>query len=101
MFKRNLDTPNVSGAYDAHYRRMFQFYAAGKLHATDAVEVAKVIEYAITTDEPRLRYPVSWCSPEMSALHDRVDDADWLELGTITDDAEYAERFAAVFGVEI
>ena len=101
MFAKNVDTPNVTAAYDQHYRRMFQFYAAGKLHATDPVEVAKVIEHAITTNEPRLRYPVSWCSPEMSALHDRVDDADWLELGTITDDAEYAERFAAVFGVEI
>ena len=101
MFKRNVDTPNLSGAYDQHYRRMFRFYAAGKLHATEAVEVAKVIEHAITTDQPRLRYPVSWCSPEMSALHDRVDDEDWLALGTIVDDAEYAERFAAVFGIEI
>ena len=75
--------------------------AAGMTHATDALEVAKIIEHAITTDEPRVRYPVSWCSPEMSPLHDRFDEEDWLALGRTDDDAEYAERFTQVFGVQI
>ena len=29
IFAKNVDAPNSSGAYDTHYRRMFQFYAAG------------------------------------------------------------------------
>ena len=29
IFAKNIDAPNQSGAYDAHYRRMFQLYAAG------------------------------------------------------------------------
>ena len=29
IFAKSIDTPNATGAYDAPYRRMFQFYAAG------------------------------------------------------------------------
>jgi len=101
IFAKNIDAPNSTGAYDAHYRRMFQFYAAGMAQATDPFEVAEVIHQAITTDEPHLRYPVSWCGPEMSARHDRIDDDDWIGLGAIADDDEYNRRFAEIFGVDI
>ena len=29
IFAKNIDAPNQSGAYDAQYRRMFQFYTTG------------------------------------------------------------------------
>ncbi|MDO9173182.1 MAG: SDR family NAD(P)-dependent oxidoreductase, partial [Actinomycetota bacterium] len=35
IFAKNLEMPNLTGAYDAAYRRMFQMYAAGMAHATD------------------------------------------------------------------
>ena len=101
IFAKNIDAPNDSGAYDVQYRRMFQFYAAGMANATDPFEVGRVIEHAITTDQPQLRYPVSWGGPELAAAHDRVADADWLELGTLADDADYTRRFGEVFGVDI
>ncbi len=101
IFAKNIDAPNSSNAYEAHYRRMFQMYAAGMASATDPFEVGRVIEHAITTDEPRLRYPVSWAGEEMSALHDRIDDADWIGLGAIEDDADYIARFREIFGVDI
>ncbi len=101
IFAKNIDAPNDSGAYDVQYRRMFQFYAAGMANAADPFEVGRVIEYAITTDQPQLRYPVSWGGPELAAAHDRVADADWLELGTLADDADYTRRFGEVFGVDI
>ena len=101
IFAKNIDAPNSTGAYDAHYRRMFQFYAAGMANATDPFEVARVIEHAITTDAPRLRYPVSWAGVEMAARHDRIDDADWLELGAVEDDEVYMDRFAEIFDVDI
>ena len=101
IFAKNVDLPGHTGAYDAHYRRMLQFYAAGIANATPAVEVGKVIEHAITTDDPQLRYPVSWAGPEMAALHDRIADADWIGLGAIEDDAEYNARFEAIFGIDI
>lgn len=101
IFAKNIDAPNSTDAYDAHYRRMFQFYAAGMANATDPFEVGRVIEHAITTDEPQLRYPVSWGGPEMSALHDRISDRDWLELGMLEDDADYIARFREIFGIDI
>ena len=101
IFAKNIDAPDSSGAYETHYRRMFQFYAAGMANATDAAEVGRVIEHAIATDEPRLRYPVSWGGAEMSAMHDRIDDTDWIALGAIEDDAEYIARFKELFGVDL
>lgn len=101
IFAKNVDVPNSTGAYDAHYRYMFQFYAAGYLSATDPFEVAKVIHHSIVTDEPELRYAVSWAGPEMAALHDRIDHADWLELGRIDELDAYMTRFEEIFGVDI
>ncbi len=101
IFAKNIDAPNSSGAYDPHYRRMFQFYAAGMANATDPFEVGRVIEEAITTDSPKLRWPVSWGGAEMAALHDRISDEDWLELGRIEDDADYVARFREIFDIDI
>src|SRR5215213_7164554 len=56
IFAKSVDAPNSTGAYDAPYRRMFQFYARGIAEATDPMEVAQVIHHAITTDQPKLRY---------------------------------------------
>ena len=53
IFAKNIDAPNSTGVYEAHYRRMFQFYATGMANATDPFEVAEVIHEAITTDEHR------------------------------------------------
>ena len=55
IFMKNLEAPNASGAYDAHYRRMLQFYAAGIPHATDPTEVGALIHHAITTDTVKLK----------------------------------------------
>ena len=101
IFAKNVDAPNSTGVYDRHYARMFQFYAAGIANATDPFEVGRVIEHAITTDDPQLRYPVSWSGPELCAAHDRIDAADWIGLGAIVDDADYMARFEEILGVDI
>ena len=101
IFAKNVDAPNATGAYDAPYRRMFQFYAAGIAQATDPVEVAKVIHHAITTDEPRLRYAVSWGGRELVEGRATFDDADWVALGAIPDDDEYYAEFERLFGLPI
>ncbi len=101
IFAKNVDAPNSTGAYDAHYRRMFQFYATGMANATDPFEVAGVIHEAITTDEHRLRYPVSWGGAELAELHDRIDHSDWIALGAIQEDDEYYQAFHDVFGLDL
>jgi len=55
IFGKNTDLPNETGAYRFQYEAMMQLYAAGYVHATDAIEVAKVILGAIEADQPRTR----------------------------------------------
>jgi NAD(P)-dependent dehydrogenase (short-subunit alcohol dehydrogenase family) len=101
IFAKSIDAPNTTGAYDAPYRRMFQFYAAGLAEATDPFEVAEVIHHAITTDEPRLRYAMSWGGKELVDGRAALDDADWVALGGIEEDAEYYRSFNDHFGLDI
>ena len=101
IFAKSIDAPNNTGAYDAPYRRMFQFYATGIANATDPFEVAEVIHEAITTDTPKLRYAMSWGGTELTEGRAALDDADWVALGAIEDDAEYYARFETHFGLDI
>jgi NAD(P)-dependent dehydrogenase (short-subunit alcohol dehydrogenase family) len=101
IFAKNIDAPNQTGAYDTHYRRMFQFYATGHAQATDPGEVGKLIHYAITTDTPQLRYGVSWASAEIIAGRRAMTDEAWVALGDHADDEDYYDDFAAKFGLEL
>jgi NAD(P)-dependent dehydrogenase (short-subunit alcohol dehydrogenase family) len=103
IFGKNVDTPNSTGAYDAHYRRMFQFYAAGLARATEAIEVAEVVHHAITTDQPRLRYAVSWGAEELLAGRREITDERWVALGTAADDEDdaYYDGFRQAFGLDL
>ena len=101
IFAKNIDAPNQSGAYDSQYQRMFQFYATGYVQATDPFEVAHLIDHAITTETPKLRYAVSWAGPEFIAGRQAMSDEDWVALGAYTDDADYYAGFQSAFGLDI
>ena len=101
IFAKNVDAPNQTGAYDAHYRRLFQMYAAGMANATDPFEVAALIHHAITTDQPQLRYPCSWGGSALLEGRAAMTDAEWISLNTAVDDADYAASFLAKFHVDI
>ena len=101
IFAKNVDAPRSTGAYDAQYGRLFQFYAKGITEATPAAEVATVIHDAITTDEPRLRYRVSWGSEEIVTGRAAMSDEEWVALGAIKDDAEYLAAFERYFGLDL
>jgi len=101
IFAKNVDGPNKTDAYDAHYRRLFQFYAAGIANATDPFEVGAVVHRAITTREPQLRYAVSWGSREMIEGRARMSDQEWIALGAHESDTAYYDAFEKHFGVRI
>ena len=101
IFAKNIDAPNQTGAYDAQYRRMFQFYAAGIAQATDPVEVAKVIEHALATDQPKLRYAVSWGGAEMIEGRERMSDEEWVSLGDHEHDSDYYDDFEHRFHLSL
>jgi len=101
IFAKNVDAPHQTGAYDAHYRRLFQFYATGYGRATDPFEVARLIHHAVTTDSPQLRYPVSWGGPELIEGRQAMTDEQWIALGSHDDDADYYAAFNSAFGLDI
>ncbi len=101
IFAKNLEAPNQSGAYDAAYRRMFQMYAAGLAHATDPFEVAKLIHHAVTTEQPKLRYAVSWGAQELIDGRAAITDEEWTALGVADDDERYYDAFRATFGLDL
>jgi NAD(P)-dependent dehydrogenase (short-subunit alcohol dehydrogenase family) len=98
IFAKNIEVPNPTGAYDAAYRRMFQFYAAGIPQGTDPMEVGAIVFHAITTDAPTLRYTVSWGSEVMIAGRREMTDEEWIALADHEDDAAYYDDFANRFG---
>jgi NAD(P)-dependent dehydrogenase (short-subunit alcohol dehydrogenase family) len=101
IFAKNIDAPNQTGAYEAHYRRMFQFYTAGHVQATDPFEVGRLIHHALTTDTPKLRYGVSWASNEIITGRQAMSDEAWVALGNHADDDAYYDDFKAKFGLEL
>jgi NAD(P)-dependent dehydrogenase (short-subunit alcohol dehydrogenase family) len=101
IFGKNIDAPNESAAYDAHYRRMFRFYEVGASHASPAEDVAEVIHHAVVTDHPRLRYACSWGGEAVTSGRLSMSDEQWVKLGAALDDEEYYAQFAQHFGVDL
>ena len=101
IFAKNIDAPNQTGAYDAHYRRMFQFYAVGMGHATDPFEVGAIIHHAATTDTPMLRYPCSWGGQEFIDGRAAMTDEQWVALGLPIEDGDYYAEFKAAFSLDL
>ncbi len=101
IFAKNTDAKNDTGVYGPQYERMLQMYAAGYLHASDAVEVAEVIRYAIETDDPTLRYQVSWGGHELVDGRRELADEQWVALGLAPDLRSYIAAFRDAFGLDI
>lgn len=101
IFGKNIDAPNASGAYATQYERMFQMYAAGYVHATDAFEVARVVREAIETETPKLRYQVSWGGRELVEGRARLSDEQWLALGRDAPLDAYIAAFAEAFDLDL
>lgn len=101
IFGKNIDAPNQTGAYDAHYRRLFAFYAEGIAKATPAEEAAATILEATTTTTPKLRWTCSWGSHELIAARKMMTDEEWVALGAHLDDETYYAEFEARFGLDI
>jgi hypothetical protein len=60
-----------------------------------------VIQHAIETDSPQLRYPCSWGGEAIATSRKTLDDNQWIDMMRATDDEDYNARFQAAFGVDI
>ena len=100
ILPKNIGQPEDT-AYELASRRMFQMYQAGIAANVSPDEVASVVWHAITTDEPRLRYPCTWGGRELTEGRARLHDEDWVAMGMAETDEEYFERFESAFGLDI
>jgi NAD(P)-dependent dehydrogenase (short-subunit alcohol dehydrogenase family) len=82
-------------------RRNGKLFAAGFRNPGQPETVAAAILEAITTDRPRLRYPVGVDAEGMAAGRARISDEEWVAMGGELGDEEYNARFKRYFGVEL
>ncbi len=101
IMAKNTEAPNATGAYDAHNRRLFAFYAAGLRTPGQPEEVADVIHRAATETPAKFRYTCGWGGQEIVDRKPHVSDEAWIALGAAATDEEYAAGFKDLFGVDI
>ena len=82
-------------------RRNGKQFAAGFRNPGQPETVAAAILEAITTDRPRLRYPVGGDAEGIAAGRPRISDEDWVAMGGELSDEEYNGRFKRYFGIEL
>jgi len=101
IMAKNTDMPNETGAYNAAYERMFNFYGAGLANPGHPSEVAAVIYEAATSETPKLRYTCGWGGAELIEGRANMTDEQWVEMGMVESNAEYASTFKELFDLDI
>ena len=84
--------------YAAIQRRMSTLYAAATAQGGDPVDVAKMIEQAISDPAPRFRYPVGLDAPVFLEGRARMTDQEYIDaFGREQTDEEWFAEFARRF----
>lgn len=86
-----------SSPYADAERRVTAMFRQGKQTATDPRLVAEVVEHAIATSDPKLRYPVGAGALAFITGRARITDEEWMALGRQMPDEEYWAEFSAKF----
>ena len=101
ILAKNPDFPQPT-VYGEAYTRMLEFYAAGIQANVGSEVVADTVFEAVTTDEPKLRWPVAWGAEELIAGREAMSDEAWVELGSLVPEGPaYTERFTDLFGLPL
>ncbi len=98
ILAKNADWPD--SAYERSYRRMFAMYASLIPDAPGAELTARVIEDAITTPEPRLRWRSGDDADKLLDSRAAMSDEEFLALGTMDDNA-YRAFWAERIGIPL
>lgn len=84
--------------YERAVGRLRALFASQLQHPTMPETVAEVIEHAVTTDQPRLRYVVGGDAEALIAARARLSDEEWVALHAIEDEAEFVRAMNDVAG---
>jgi NAD(P)-dependent dehydrogenase (short-subunit alcohol dehydrogenase family) len=93
--------PNLDGnPYATPLRRMMKFFEAQLSRPTWPEAVATVVQEALETDSPKLRYPVGKDAELLMKMRQQVSDEEWIGSGLLSDD-ELFERTEKMVGVNL
>ncbi len=99
--RRRLTPHDPSSPYGDHRRRLSMYFQTQLRRPTSPEIVAEVIEHAVTTDEPRLRYLVGDDAKALVRGRERTSDEDWVDNGRRMTDAEYCDTMLKRCGVDL
>ncbi len=85
------EPPDLNSPYIMHMRRLMALFTTQLMKAapTPPDLVAQIIEDAITTDAPKLRYLAGQDAEDLWQARQRVSDEDYMAFAAIEDDEAY------------
>jgi NAD(P)-dependent dehydrogenase (short-subunit alcohol dehydrogenase family) len=92
--------PERSPYADLHRRNLLMFPLLLE-RATEPEEVAKTIDHAIHTHDPKLRYRVGWDADLFATRRTAMSDEEYLALARAESDEAYLEAFERCWGLDI
>jgi short-subunit dehydrogenase len=93
---KDYSTPTAP--YDRQWRRFVTVTLAQLERGTDPDAVASTVLEAVTTDSPRLRWPVGHDAELVLNRRPQISVEDLVDLSAIADDDEYWREFARIWG---
>jgi NAD(P)-dependent dehydrogenase (short-subunit alcohol dehydrogenase family) len=98
IFAKSPETPQAAGPYRVHAERLWRYFQSRLREGANPPElVAEVIEHAVTTSDPRLRYVVGQDAEAVIRVRGAVADEEWIRLRSVLDDNEYYTGIKALF----
>jgi hypothetical protein len=82
-------------------QRRKQVYAKRLENPSSPDLVARTIQHALETDEPKLRYLVGEDAKKLTAGRQRITDEEWVNIGRDMTWEEFASFYYNLFGIKI
>lgn len=93
--------PNLEGnPYATPLRRMLKFFEAQLSQPTPPEAVATVVQEALESDSPKLRYTVGKDADLLLKMRQRMSDEEWIDSGLLSDD-ELFQRTTQAVGINL
>jgi NAD(P)-dependent dehydrogenase (short-subunit alcohol dehydrogenase family) len=98
IFSKSTESAEDAGPYRVHAERLWRYFQSRLRDGANPPDlVAEVIEHAVTTPEPRLRYVVGLDAEAVLRVRAAVTDEEWVRLRSVLDDDAYYTGMKALF----
>ncbi len=101
IFTKPRPVPPLTSPYNMHTERVGAFFAKQLRTPTLPDQVAAVIEHAIRTDHPQLRYLVGRDAEALMRGRQTLSDEAWVDLGREMSYSEYARQMNQIMDAEL